>query len=42
MLECGLDPKEHYTNMSSLRGRFPQDEYANELRQAQASKWAFR
>ncbi|XP_059618896.1 tetratricopeptide repeat protein 14 homolog isoform X2 [Phlebotomus argentipes] len=38
----GLSPHEHYTIMSSLRGRFPQQEYSNELRQVQASKWAFR
>uniref|UniRef100_A0A1B0CME6 Uncharacterized protein n=2 Tax=Lutzomyia longipalpis TaxID=7200 RepID=A0A1B0CME6_LUTLO len=38
----GLSPREHYSIMSSLRGRFPQQEYSNELRQVQASKWAFR
>lgn len=40
--ELGLDFDHHYTNMSSLRGRFPQQEYSNELRQVQATKWAFR
>lgn len=40
--ELGLDPNEYYTNMSGLRGRFNQTEYSNELRQIQASKWAFR
>ncbi|XP_026324321.1 tetratricopeptide repeat protein 14 homolog isoform X2 [Hyposmocoma kahamanoa] len=32
----------HCTNFASLRGGFSQSEYADELRQAQASKWAFR
>ncbi|XP_063891386.1 tetratricopeptide repeat protein 14 homolog isoform X2 [Helicoverpa armigera] len=32
----------HCTNFSSLRGGFTPAEYADELRQAQASKWAFR
>ncbi|CAB3231335.1 unnamed protein product [Arctia plantaginis] len=32
----------HCTNFSSLRGGFISTEYADELRQAQASKWAFR
>ncbi|XP_013133756.1 PREDICTED: tetratricopeptide repeat protein 14 homolog isoform X5 [Papilio polytes] len=32
----------HCTNFSSLRGGFQTTEYADELRQAQASKWAFR
>ncbi|XP_021205683.2 tetratricopeptide repeat protein 14 homolog isoform X4 [Bombyx mandarina] len=32
----------HCTNFSYLRGRFASSEYADELRQAQASKWAFR
>ncbi|CAH0726464.1 unnamed protein product, partial [Brenthis ino] len=30
------------TNFSTLRGGFSTSEYADELRQAQASKWAFR
>lgn len=38
----GLNPLEFYTNMSSLRGKFPNEEYASELRQTQASNWAFR
>lgn len=38
----GLDPLEFYTNMSGLRGKFPNEEYASELRQTQASNWAFR
>ncbi|XP_045776538.1 tetratricopeptide repeat protein 14 isoform X1 [Maniola jurtina] len=32
----------HCTNFASLRGGFSSSEYADELRQAQASKWAFR
>ncbi|KAJ8683624.1 hypothetical protein QAD02_019416 [Eretmocerus hayati] len=32
----------NYSNMVGLRERFPPNEYATELRQAQASKWAFR
>ncbi|XP_022815230.1 tetratricopeptide repeat protein 14 homolog isoform X4 [Spodoptera litura] len=32
----------HCTNFPSLRGGFVPTEYADELRQAQASKWAFR
>ncbi|KPJ11888.1 Tetratricopeptide repeat protein 14-like [Papilio machaon] len=32
----------HCTNFASLRGGFQTSEYADELRQAQASKWAFR
>lgn len=38
----GLDSNTFYTNMSSLRGKYPNDEYAAELRQSQASSWAFR
>lgn len=40
--ELGLETHEVYSNMSGLRGRFPENEYGNELRQVQASKWAFR
>ncbi|XP_048484950.1 tetratricopeptide repeat protein 14 homolog isoform X3 [Plutella xylostella] len=32
----------HCSNFSSLRGGFSPTDYADELRQAQASKWAFR
>ncbi|KAJ0181651.1 hypothetical protein K1T71_002373 [Dendrolimus kikuchii] len=32
----------HCTNFATLRGGFAASEYADELRQAQASKWAFR
>ncbi|KOB65341.1 Tetratricopeptide repeat protein 14 [Operophtera brumata] len=32
----------HCTNFTALRGGFQTSEYADELRQAQASKWAFR
>ncbi|XP_023947463.1 tetratricopeptide repeat protein 14 isoform X2 [Bicyclus anynana] len=32
----------HCTNFASLRGGFSSSDYADELRQAQASKWAFR
>jgi hypothetical protein len=38
----GFDSFEYPTIMSGLKGRFPQQDYATELRQAQASKWAFR
>lgn len=38
----GLDSSIFYTNMSSLRGKYPNEDYANELRQSQASSWAFR
>uniref|UniRef100_A0A182NBJ4 TPR_REGION domain-containing protein n=1 Tax=Anopheles dirus TaxID=7168 RepID=A0A182NBJ4_9DIPT len=38
----GLDGGEYYTNMSSLKGRYPSQEYAAELRNSQNSKWAFR
>lgn len=38
----GLDSSIFYTNMSGLRGKYPNEEYANELRQSQASSWAFR
>uniref|UniRef100_A0A182VKH5 TPR_REGION domain-containing protein n=1 Tax=Anopheles merus TaxID=30066 RepID=A0A182VKH5_ANOME len=40
--EVGLDFNEVYTNMSSLKGRYPSQEYAAELRNSQNSKWAFR
>lgn len=40
--QLGLDTSVYYTNMSGLRGRFPPQEYGSELRQVQASKWAFR
>lgn len=40
--ELGLDLEEHYTNMASARGRYPPQEYADEIRQKQASKLAFR
>jgi hypothetical protein len=42
LTDLGLDPTEFPSIMSGLKGRFPQKEYAIELRQAQASKWAFR
>ncbi|XP_067003369.1 NK-tumor recognition protein isoform X2 [Anabrus simplex] len=32
----------NYSFMSGMKGRFPEPEYATELRQVQASKWAFR
>lgn len=38
----GLDPNKFYTNMSGLRGKYPNEEYSSELRQSQASSWAFR
>ncbi|EFA03920.2 tetratricopeptide repeat protein 14 homolog isoform X2 [Tribolium castaneum] len=34
--------KDHCTLMKGLKGRFAENEYANELRQVQASKWAYR
>ncbi|KAJ3634116.1 hypothetical protein MTP99_011023 [Tenebrio molitor] len=37
-----LGIKEHCTLMKGLKGRFSENEYANELRQVQASKWAYR
>ncbi|XP_049533162.1 tetratricopeptide repeat protein 14 homolog isoform X1 [Anopheles darlingi] len=40
--DVGLDLDEFYTNMSGLKGRYSSQEYASELRNAQASKWAFR
>ncbi|XP_066255319.1 tetratricopeptide repeat protein 14 homolog [Euwallacea similis] len=33
---------EHFSLVDTLRGRYPENEYANELRQVQASKWAYR
>lgn len=38
----GLDSSVFYTNMSGLRGKYPNEEYASDLRQSQASSWAFR
>lgn len=40
--ELGLDPNEYYSNMANARGRYPPQEYADEIRQKQASKLAFR
>lgn len=40
--ELNLDSKEHYTNMANARGRYPPQEYAEDIRQKQASKLAFR
>lgn len=40
--ELGLDTAELFTNIKSLKIPFPAQEYASDLRQAQASKWAFR
>lgn len=42
MQQLGLNGSEYYTNMSGLKGKFSSNEYAGELRNAQASKWAFR
>jgi hypothetical protein len=42
LLECGLNTKKIYTNMSSLKGKFPQEEYATDLRHQQTSKLAVR
>lgn len=41
-LSVGLNPNTYYTNMTSLNGKFPTNEYASQIRQDQASKWAFR
>ncbi|EDV43010.2 uncharacterized protein Dana_GF18266, isoform B [Drosophila ananassae] len=38
----GLQPNENLTLMSHLKAGFPDAEYATELRQKQASQWAFR
>ncbi|XP_011291360.2 tetratricopeptide repeat protein 14 homolog isoform X2 [Musca domestica] len=38
----GLDVNDNFTLMNNFKGGFPQQEYAKELRQLQASKWAFR
>lgn len=38
----GLDLSRRYTNMADMRGNYPAQEYSAELRQQQASKWAFR
>lgn len=38
----GLDTNLFYSNMSGLRGKYPNEEYSAELRQSQASSWAFR
>lgn len=40
--EVGLHPGDFYTNINGLREKFPIQEYGSELRQVQASKWAFR
>lgn len=40
--EVGLDINDTYSHMKSLKYRFPPQDYAIELRQTQASKWAFR
>lgn len=37
-----LDRTEYYTNMANARGRYPPQEYADDIRQKQASKLAFR
>lgn len=42
MQQLGLNGSEYYTNMSGLKGKFTSNEYAGELRNSQASKWAFR
>ncbi|XP_075145415.1 tetratricopeptide repeat protein 14 homolog isoform X2 [Haematobia irritans] len=38
----GLNVNDNFTMMHSLKNPFPPHEYAKELRQTQASKWAFR
>ncbi|KAG5883059.1 hypothetical protein JTB14_010447 [Gonioctena quinquepunctata] len=37
-----MDINKHTSLMNSLRFKFPENEYATELRQVQASKWAYR
>nr|CAI5870370.1 unnamed protein product [Callosobruchus analis] len=37
-----MDINDHNSLMEGLKSRFPENEYANELRQVQASKWAYR
>ncbi|KAJ8917053.1 hypothetical protein NQ315_012972 [Exocentrus adspersus] len=37
-----MDINKHTSFMTGLKSRFPENEYANELRQVQASKWAYR
>ncbi|EDW84175.2 uncharacterized protein Dwil_GK13280 [Drosophila willistoni] len=38
----GLQPHENHTLMDYLKNGFPEADYASELRQKQASQWAFR
>lgn len=38
----GLQPNENLTLINKLRFGFPEADYAPELRQKQASQWAFR
>lgn len=38
----GLQPNENLTLMSHIKHGFPESDYAPELRQKQASQWAFR
>lgn len=40
--EVGLEIAEKYTNMANAKGRYPPQEYAEDIRQKQASKLAFR
>ncbi|XP_055905074.1 tetratricopeptide repeat protein 14 homolog isoform X2 [Eupeodes corollae] len=40
--EVGLDINDTFSHMASLKHRYPTQDYAIELRQTQASKWAFR
>ncbi|CAG9864564.1 unnamed protein product [Phyllotreta striolata] len=37
-----MDVDKHLSFMSGLKYKFPENEYAGELRQVQASKWAYR
>lgn len=37
-----LNVHDNFTMMSALKYEFPQKDYAKELRQVQASRWAFR
>ena len=41
-IKCRLYYVPDYVYLLICRERFPPNEYATELRQAQASKWAFR
>lgn len=41
-IDVGLCAEKHYTIMSGARAKYQPQEYVEDLRHAQASKWAFR